>query len=261
MAMKVNLIGYPKNQLIEFFADLGEPRFRASQVLKWIHQRGVTEFEEMTDLSKLLRAKLTEIAVVEGLKPMTEEVSADGTRKWLLALPDGNCIETVFIPEDSRGTLCISSQVGCSLNCTFCATGRQGFNRNLSSAEIISQLWHAHHELRSDDNRRPITNIVLMGMGEPLLNYEAVVAAMLLMLDDNAYGFSRRRVTLSTAGVIPGIKRLLTDCPVSLAVSLHAPNDELRNQLVPLNKKYPIAELMNACRAVCGIRPPLACHI
>ena len=246
--MKVNLIGYPKNQLIEFFAELGEPGFRASQVLKWIHQRGVTEFEEMTDLSKLLRAKLVEIAVVEGLKPKTEIVSADGTRKWLLALPDGNCIETVFIPEDSRGTLCISSQVGCSLNCTFCATGRQGFNRNLSSAEIISQLWHVHNELRSDNNRRPITNIVLMGMGEPLLNYEAVVAAMLLMLDDNAYGFSRRRVTLSTAGVIPGIERLLSDCPVSLAVSLHAPNDELRNQLVPLNKKYPIAELMNACR-------------
>ena len=202
----------------------------------------------MTDLSKLLRAKLTEIAVIEGLKPVTENISEDGTRKWLLALPDGNCIETVFIPEDSRGTLCISSQVGCSLNCTFCATGRQGFNRNLSSAEIISQLWHVHHELRSENNRRPITNIVLMGMGEPLLNYEAVVAAMLLMLDDNAYGFSRRRVTLSTAGVIPGIKQLLTDCPVSLAVSLHAPNDELRNQLVPLNKKYPIEELMNACR-------------
>ena len=246
--MKVNLIGYPKNQLIEFFTDLGEPSFRASQVLKWIHQRGVTEFEEMTDLSKLLRAKLAEIAVVEGLKPTTEIVSVDGTRKWLLALPDGNCIETVFIPEDNRGTLCVSSQVGCSLNCTFCATGRQGFNRNLSSAEIISQLLYARHELRSDDNRRPITNIVLMGMGEPLLNYEAVVAAMLLMLDDNAYGFSRRRVTLSTAGVIPGIKRLLTDCPVSLAVSLHAPNDELRNELVPLNKKYPIAELMNVCR-------------
>ena len=246
--MKVNLIGYPKNQLIEFFADLGEPRFRANQVLKWIHQRGMTEFKEMTDLSKLLRAKLAEIAVVEGLKPMTESVSADGTRKWLLELPDGNCVETVFIPEDSRGTLCISSQVGCSLNCTFCATGRQGFNRNLSSAEIISQLWHVHRELRSDNNRRPVTNIVLMGMGEPLLNYEPVVEAMHLMLDDNAYGFSRRRVTLSTAGVIPGIKRLLSDCPVSLAVSLHAPNDELRNQLVPLNKKYPIAELMNACR-------------
>ena len=246
--MKVNLIGYPKDQLIEFFTDLGEPRFRASQILKWIHQRGVTEFEEMTDLSKKLRAKLAEIAIIEGLKPTTEKISVDGTRKWLLTLPDGNCVETVFIPEDSRGTLCISSQVGCSLNCTFCATGRQGFNRNLSSAEIISQLWYVHHELRSESNRRPITNIVLMGMGEPLLNYEAVVAAMLLMLDDNAYGFSRRRVTLSTAGVIPGIKRLLTDCPVSLAVSLHAPDDELRNQLVPLNKKYPIAELMNACR-------------
>lgn len=246
--MKVNLIGYPRDQLIEFFADLGEPRFRASQILKWIHQRGVTEFEEMTDLSKKLRAKLADIAIIEGLKPTTEKISVDGTRKWLLTLPDGNCVETVFIPEDSRGTLCISSQVGCSLNCTFCATGRQGFNRNLSSAEIISQLWYVHHELRSENNRRPITNIVLMGMGEPLLNYEAVVTAMLLMLDDNAYGFSRRRVTLSTAGVIPGIKRLLADCPVSLAVSLHAPNDELRNQLVPLNKKYPIAELMNACR-------------
>ncbi len=246
--MKVNLLGHSRNQLIEFFADLEEPPFRASQILKWMHQRGTSDFDVMTDLSKALRQKLGEVSIIEGLKPVSESVSEDGTRKWLLGLPDGNCVETVFIPEESRGTLCISSQVGCSLNCTFCATGWQGFNRNLTSAEIIAQLWHAQKELGADRNHRPITNIVLMGMGEPLLNYDAVVAAMQIMLDDCGYGFSRRRITLSTAGVIPGIERLLEDCPVSLAVSLHAPNDELRTELVPLNKKYPIAKLMDACR-------------
>ena len=246
--MTANLMGYSRDQLVDFFADLGEPKFRASQVMKWIHQFGVTEFNDMTNLSKVLRHRLAEVATIETLKPASENISADGTRKWLLALADGNCVETVFIPEANRGTLCVSSQVGCSLNCTFCATGRQGFNRNLSAAEIIAQLWFVQRELATDENRRPITNVVMMGMGEPLLNYDPVVVAMRVMLDDFGYGFSRRRVTLSTAGVVPGIKRLLDDCPVSLAVSLHAPNDELRNELVPLNKKYPIEQLMETCR-------------
>ncbi len=246
--MHVNLMGYSRGQLIKHFAEIGEPSFRASQLMKWIHQRGITEFDLMTDLSKALRKKLRETTAINGLKLATEDISSDGTRKWLLALPDGNCVETVFIPESSRGTLCISSQVGCSLNCSFCATGRQGFNRNLTAAQIIAQLWYVQRQLESADNRRPITNIVMMGMGEPLLNYDAVVTALRIMLDDFGYGFSKRRVTLSTAGVVPGIERLLRDCPVSLAVSLHAPNDKLRNELVPLNKKYPIEKLMNACR-------------
>ncbi len=245
--MNTNLMGFSQDQLIDFFAELGEPKFRASQVMKWIHQFGVTDFEEMTNISKVLRQRLAEVATIEGLAPASEHISSDGTRKWLLTLADGNCVETVFIPEANRGTLCVSSQVGCSLNCTFCATGRQGFNRNLSAAEIIAQLWFVQQQLATDDNRRPITNVVMMGMGEPLLNYDAVVSAMRIMIDDFGYGFSKRRVTLSTAGVVPGIKRLLDDCPVSLAVSLHAPNDELRNELVPLNKKYPIEQLMEAC--------------
>ena len=246
--MNVNLIGYPRAQLVDFFAELGEPSFRASQVMKWIHQMGATDFNVMTNLSKPLRKKLAAQTIIEGLTPANEYVSADGTRKWLLKLDDDNCVETVFIPEANRGTLCISSQVGCSLNCTFCATGRQGFNRNLTAAEIIAQLWYVQHQLATADNHRPITNIVLMGMGEPLLNYDAVVRAMHIMLDDFGYGFSKKRVTLSTAGVVPGIEKLLEDCPVSLAVSLHAPTDELRNELVPLNKKYPIERLMQACR-------------
>ncbi|MDE0310515.1 MAG: 23S rRNA (adenine(2503)-C(2))-methyltransferase RlmN [Acidiferrobacterales bacterium] len=245
--MKVNLLGYERNALTDFMAELGEPSYRTDQILKWIHQRNVTDFSEMTDLSKQLRGRLGEIASVEGLRAVGDTVSTDGTRKWLLQLDDGNCVETVFIPEDSRGTLCISSQVGCSLTCSFCATGRQGFNRNLTTAEIIAQVRFAINMLSTDRISRPITNIVLMGMGEPLLNYGQVVPALRLMLDDCSYGFSRRKVTLSTAGVIPGIKRLLTDCPVSLAVSLHAPDDELRNQLVPINRKYPIADLMAAC--------------
>lgn len=246
--MKINLMGYSRSALIDFFANLGEPSFRADQLMKWIHQRGVTEFEKMTDLSKLLRRKLDEIAIIEGLNPSKEKKSIDGTRKWLMTLSDQNCVETVFIPEDNRGTLCISSQVGCSLNCTFCATGRQGYNRNLSSSEIIAQLWHVWRQLGSDHNQRPITNVVLMGMGEPLLNYDPVVSALQIMLDDCCYGFSRRRVTLSTAGVVPAIERLLNDCPVSLAVSLHAPNNQLRSELVPLNRKYPIEKLMEVCR-------------
>ena len=246
--MSVNLIGYERIALTEFMAELGEPSYRADQILKWIHQRGETRFDAMTDLSKPLRRQLNEMANIEGLKVVSEILSSDGTRKWLLELAEGNCVETVFIPEETRGTLCISSQVGCSLTCSFCATGRQGFNRNLTTAEIISQVWFARNALRTEQMDRPITNIVLMGMGEPLLNYNQVVPALRLMLDDCSYGFSRRRVTLSTAGVIPGIERLLEDCPVSLAVSLHAPNDELRNELVPLNRKYPIRKLMEVCR-------------
>ena len=246
--MSVNLIGYERIALTEFIAELGEPSYRADQILKWIHQRGETRFDAMTDLSKPLRRRLNEMANIEGLKVASEILSSDGTRKWLLELAEGNCVETVFIPEETRGTLCISSQVGCSLTCSFCATGRQGFNRNLTTAEIISQVWFARNALRTEQMERPITNIVLMGMGEPLLNYNQVVPALRLMLDDCSYGFSRRKVTLSTAGVIPGIERLLEDCPVSLAVSLHAPNDELRNELVPLNRKYPIQKLMEACR-------------
>ena len=250
--MSVNLIGYERIALTEFMAELGEPSYRADQILKWIHQRGETRFDAMTDLSKPLRRRLNELANIEGLKVASEILSSDGTRKWLLELAEGNCVETVFIPEETRGTLCISSQVGCSLTCSFCATGRQGFNRNLTTAEIISQVWFARNALRTEQIDRPITNIVLMGMGEPLLNYNQVVPALRLMLDDCSYGFSRRRVTLSTAGVIPGIERLLEDCPVSLAVSLHAPNDELRNELVPLNRKYPIRKLMEACRRYAG---------
>ena len=250
--MSVNLIGYERIALTEFMAELGEPSYRADQILKWIHQRGESRFDAMTDLSKPLRRRLNEMANIEGLKVASEILSSDGTRKWLLELAEGNCVETVFIPEETRGTLCISSQVGCSLTCSFCATGRQGFNRNLTTAEIISQVWFARNALRTEQMDRPITNIVLMGMGEPLLNYNQVVPALRLMLDDCSYGFSRRRVTLSTAGVIPGIERLLEDCPVSLAVSLHAPNDELRNQLVPLNRKYPIRKLMEVCRRYAG---------
>ena len=246
--MSVNLIGYERIALTEFMAELGEPSYRTDQILKWIHQRSETRFDAMTDLSKPLRKRLNEIANIEGLKVASEILSSDGTRKWLLELAEGNCVETVFIPEETRGTLCISSQVGCSLTCSFCATGRQGFNRNLTTAEIISQVWFVRNALRTEQIERPITNIVLMGMGEPLLNYDQVIPALRLMLDDCSYGFSRRKVTLSTAGVIPGIERLLEDCPVSLAVSLHAPNDELRNQLVPLNRKYPIRKLMEVCR-------------
>ena len=245
---KLNLLGCDRDALTNYFAELGEPSYRTDQILKWIHQRNVTDFNVMTDLSKQLRGRLGELATVKGLNAVSETVSNDGTRKWLIELDEGNCVETVFIPEESRGTLCISSQVGCSLTCSFCATGRQGFNRNLTTAEIIGQVRFAVNQLTTDENDRPITNIVLMGMGEPLLNYDQVVPAMRLMLDDCCYGFSKRKVTLSTAGVIPGINRLLEDCPVSLAVSLHAPDDELRNELVPINKKYPIRDLMDACR-------------
>ncbi len=248
-AGRQNLLEMDRAALRDYFAACGERPFRADQVVQWIHQRGVTDFHAMTDLAKALRARLAAGAGARAPVIEAEQRAADGTRKWLMRLADGNGVETVFIPEPARATLCVSSQVGCALNCSFCATARQGFNRNLSTAEIIGQLWQAHHRLRAEGlGPRPITNVVLMGMGEPLLNLPAVLPALRLMLDDLAYGLSRRRVTLSTAGVVPGIDRLAQACPVSLAVSLHAPDDALRDRLVPLNRKYPIAELLAACR-------------
>ncbi len=245
---KINLLDFTSEKLKAFFLERGEKPFRATQIIKWIHQHGVDNFSEMTNVSKALRAELEEIAEIKPLEVAIDNQSDDGTRKWLLRLADGNCIETVFIPEDDRGTLCISSQVGCALDCTFCSTARQGFNRNLSVSEVIGQLWLAKNLLQPDhQENRVISNVVMMGMGEPLLNFENVVDAMDLMLDDNAYGLSKRRVTLSTSGVVPALDRLRERIEVSLAVSLHAPNDELRDQLVPINRKYPIKELMASC--------------
>lgn len=247
---RINLLGLARPALAAFFEELGERSFRADQVLKWIHARGLDDFEHMTDLSRALRARLAEIAEIRAPEVVSRSDSRDGTRKWLLRVDAGNCIEMVFIPEDGRGTLCVSSQVGCPLDCAFCATARQGFNRNLSAAEIIGQLWLATRELD-----RPVTNVVLMGMGEPLLNFDAVTEAIDLMLEDHAYGLARRRVTLSTAGLAPGIDRLAERAPVSLAVSLHAPDDELRNRLVPINRRYPIRELLAACRRYAEVNP------
>jgi 23S rRNA (adenine2503-C2)-methyltransferase len=250
MPQKINLLGFDKKAMQDFFVGIGEKAFRADQVLKWIHFNGVQDFHAMTNLSKDLRQKLAEIAEISLPQIIYEKAAADGTYKWLLRLNDGNCIETVFIPEKTRGTLCISSQVGCILNCDFCSTGKQGFNRNLSTAEIISQLWIAVRKLSKADgiHDHTVTNVVMMGMGEPLLNFDNVIPALHLMLDDFAYGLSKRRVTVSTAGVVPAIYQLREVTDVALAVSLHAPNDELRNQIVPLNKKYPLDELMTACR-------------
>ena len=248
-AGRTNLLGMTRAGLEAYFQAMGERSFRAVQLLKWIHQQRVTEFSAMTNLSKELRARLEREATIQLPEVVNTQRSADGTIKWLVRVASDNCIEMVFIPDEPRGTLCISSQVGCALNCTFCSTARQGFNRNLSSAEIISQVWLARHLLESETaGERAITNIVLMGMGEPLLNFDNVVDALELMLEDNAHCFARRRVTLSTAGVVPKIDALRERCPVSLAVSLHAPNDRLRDQLVPLNKHYPIRELLAACR-------------
>lgn len=246
---KVNLLDFAPEAMTAWFKELGEPAFRAQQVFKWIHQQGVSDFGQMTNISKALRARLAEIAEVLGPEIVMEQPSSDGTRKWLLRLDDGQCIETVFIPEAGRGTLCVSSQVGCALDCTFCSTARQGFNRNLKIHEIIGQLWATEHRLRQETGaERVISNVVMMGMGEPLLNFDSVVAAMKIMLDDNAFGLSKRRVTLSTSGVIPALDRLSAEVDVALAVSLHAPNDALRDKLVPLNKKYPIKDLLAACR-------------
>jgi 23S rRNA (adenine2503-C2)-methyltransferase len=249
-----NLLGMTRQQLEGFFAGMGEKPFRAVQVMKWIHQHGVADFGAMTDLSKALRERLAATAEVRAPEVVYDQAADDGTHKWLLRLDDGNCIETVFIPEKDRGTLCVSSQVGCALDCTFCSTARQGFNRNLTRAEIIGQLWLANRRLMpapAADGKVPqrvVSNVVLMGMGEPLLNFDAVVDAMHLMLDDNAYGLSKRRVTLSTSGIVPAMDRLKDTLDVALAVSLHAPNDALRDELVPINRKYPIAELLAACR-------------
>jgi len=256
-SQQVNLMGMDRQLMARFLGDLGEKPFRADQVTKWIHQQGADSFDVMTNISRALRERLSSASTLGIPGIAGDRRSVDGTRKWLLRQADGNHIETVFIPEPARGTLCISSQVGCALNCTFCATARQGYNRNLTSSEIIGQLWLAQRELGKEcahtgadaaATGSGITNVVLMGMGEPLLNLDEVLVALRLMLDDFAYGLSRRRVTLSTAGVVPGIDRLRDECPVSLAVSLHAPNDALRDQLVPLNRKYPVATLMDACR-------------
>ncbi len=246
---RINLLGLDRAGLERFFVAIGEKPFRAKQLMQWIHQRGVTDFARMTDLSKALRARLAECACVDLPEVGIDQHSKDASRKWLLHM-DGveNAVECVLIPEDKRMTLCISSQVGCSLNCSFCSTAKQGFNRNLDTAEIIGQLHLAHHALRADGREGGITNVVMMGMGEPLLNYDAVMRALNIMCDDFAYGLSKRRVTISTAGVVPAIRRLHEDTDVSLAVSLHAPDDELRSQLVPLNRKYPIEELLDACR-------------
>lgn len=274
--MAVNLLDFDLDGLAAYCERLGEKRFRAVQLLRWIHQRGAADFAQMSDLAKTLRDKLAAQAGVRALPVVSEHVSADGTVKWLFDVGDGNAVETVFIPEGGdagpprgsaqppraaagrgrkvldRGTLCISSQAGCAVGCRFCSTGHQGFSRNLATGEIVAQLWHAEHALRRRlglaAGERAVTNVVMMGMGEPLQNYGALVPALRTMLDDHGYGLSRRRVTVSTSGVVPMIDRLREDCPVALAVSLHAPDDALRDELVPLNRKYPLAELLAACR-------------
>lgn len=280
----INLLGLDASALTQLVGQWGGKPFRARQLQKWVHQRGTSQFDDMTDLARDFRAQLSQSCVVQAPKVLTQHRSADGTRKWLFDVGQGNAIESVFIPEDDRGTLCISSQAGCNVACRFCSTGHQGFNRNLTSAEIIGQLWWARHELMQDldsaripsnakspgseagsvmrssvtgvtSDTRLISNVVMMGMGEPLLNYEPVLAALRMMLDDNAYGLSRRRVTVSTSGVVPMMDRLSQDCPVALAVSLHAPNDALRDELVPLNKKYPINELLAACERYLEFAP------
>ncbi|MGQ3114029.1 MAG: 23S rRNA (adenine(2503)-C(2))-methyltransferase RlmN [Hydrogenophaga sp.] len=247
--MTANLLDFDLEGLAAFCEQLGEKRFRAVQLFRWIHQKGASDFAQMTDLARSLRDKLPGVCTITDLPVLSRQDSADGTIKWLFDVGDGNAVETVFIPEEDRGTLCISSQAGCAVGCRFCSTGHQGFSRNLTTGEILAQLWHAEHFLRRHLKRgeRVITNVVMMGMGEPLQNYHALVPALRAMLDDHGYGLSRRRVTVSTSGVVPMIDRLAQDCPVALAVSLHAPNDPLRDDLVPLNRKYPIAELLDAC--------------
>jgi len=247
--MTANLLDFDLEGLAAFCETLGEKRFRATQLFRWIHQKGATDFDQMTDLAKSLREKLKVSAHLQGLPILSQNESKDGTIKWLFDVGRGDAIEAVFIPEDDRGTLCISSQAGCAVGCRFCSTGHQGFSRNLTTGEIVAQLWFAEHFLRQHlkKQERVISNVVMMGMGEPLQNYSALVPALKVMLDDHGYGLSRRRVTVSTSGVVPMMDRLGQDCPVALAVSLHAPNDALRDNLVPLNKKYPLAELLDAC--------------
>lgn len=262
MTALINLLDLDPAQLTAYCGELGEKPFRAKQLQRWIHQFGVSSFDEMTDLAKSLREKLATRAVIAAPAVISDHTSSDGTRKWLVDVGQGNAVETVFIPEENRGTLCISTQAGCAVNCRFCSTGKQGFNRNLTVGEIIGQLWMAEFELRKTKGvipgpkgERQITNVVMMGMGEPLLNFEPTVAALRLMLDDNAYGLSRRRVTVSTSGVVPMIDKLSQECPVALAVSLHASNDTLRDSLIPLNKKYPLSELMAACKRYLEFAP------
>jgi 23S rRNA (adenine2503-C2)-methyltransferase len=247
--MTINLLDFDLEGLTAFCEQLGEKRFRATQLFRWIHQRGAQDFDQMTDLAKSLRDKLKGCAQVLPLPVVSEHQSADGTVKWLFDVGAGNAVEAVFIPEDDRGTLCVSSQAGCAVGCRFCSTGHQGFSRNLTAGEIVSQLWFAEHVLRKrfQTQERVISNVVMMGMGEPLQNYSALVPALRVMLDDHGYGLSRRRLTVSTSGVVPMMDRLAVDCPVALAVSLHAPNDALRDVLVPLNRKYPIDELLDTC--------------
>jgi 23S rRNA (adenine2503-C2)-methyltransferase len=267
---RINLLGLDAAALSDLIGQWGGKPFRARQLQRWVHQRGVDAFDDMTDLARDFRAQLAERCGIQALPVSTEQISSDGTRKWLFDVGQGNAIETVFIPEDDRGTLCVSSQAGCAVNCRFCSTGHQGFNRNLSTAEIVGQLWWARRVLEADaasarlpsagakaanEDTRVISNVVMMGMGEPLLNYDQLVPALRLMLDDNAYGLSRRRVTVSTSGVVPMMDRLSQDCPVALAVSLHAPNDALRDELVPLNKKYPLDELLAACNRYLEFAP------
>ena len=258
-AAATNLLEFDLQSLTDWCAALGEKRFRAVQLFRWIHQKGESDFAQMSDLAKSLRDKLAHTAVVQPLKILSEQASADGTIKWLFDVGGGDAVETVFIPETDRGTLCVSSQAGCAVGCRFCSTGHQGFSRNLSTAEITAQLWFAEHHLRQRLGRpageRVISNVVMMGMGEPLQNYNALLPALRTMLDDHGYGLSRRRVTVSTSGVVPMIERLQRDCPVALAVSLHAPTDALRDQLVPLNRKYPLAELLAACCSYLSAAP------
>jgi 23S rRNA (adenine2503-C2)-methyltransferase len=257
--MRANLLDFDFEGLAAFCASLGERRFRATQLFRWIHQKGACDFAQMSDLAKSLRDKLTGVAEIRPLGVISEHTSADGTVKWLFDVGDGNAVETVFIPEDERGTLCLSSQAGCAVGCRFCSTGHQGFSRNLTTGEIVAQLWHAEHQMRARlglaNGERVVSNVVMMGMGEPLQNYAALVPALRVMLDDHGYGLSRRRVTVSTSGVVPMIDRLRDDCPVALAVSLHAPDDALRDGLVPLNKKYPLQVLLAACKRYLDAAP------
>ena len=255
--MTVNLLDYDLEGLAAFCERLGEKRFRATQLFRWIHQKGAAQFDDMTDLAKSLREKLKTTAHLQALPVMSQHISTDGTIKWLFDVGGGNAVETVFIPEDDRGTLCVSSQAGCAVGCRFCSTGHQGFSRNLTPAEIIGQLWFAEHFLRKHlgVDERVISNVVMMGMGEPLQNYLPVVQSLRVMLDDHGYGLSRRRVTVSTSGVVSKMDRLGKDCPVALAVSLHAPNDALRDNLVPLNRTYPLADLMQACQRYLQFAP------
>jgi len=247
-AVKVNLLGLSRQKMAEFFLSIGEKKFRAEQVLKWIHHHRVDDFDQMTNVSKSLRERLKAIAEIRGPEVVSSHFSADGTCKWVVRVASGSCVETVFIPENGRGTLCVSSQAGCSLDCSFCSTGKQGFNSDLTVAEIIGQVWIAARHFNNVPAKmdRSITNVVMMGMGEPLMNFDNVVDAMNLMMDDLGYGLSKRRVTLSTSGVVPALKKLSEVTNVSLAVSLHAPNNELRNQLVPINRKYPLDQLLDA---------------